>query len=155
MKIGIDHFARPGDGLVWAAAKGKLHRNFQGYTDDDCRVLLGFGASSISTFTDGLVQNISDVPQYVRAIEAGSLASARGCRLGEPDRQRARIIERLMCDFAVNLETIAAHVDFSAELAALAPLQRDGLVEIEGTRLTVTERGRAVVRVVAAAFDAY
>jgi oxygen-independent coproporphyrinogen-3 oxidase len=155
VKIGIDHFARPGDGLERAAAKRKLRRNFQGYSDDDCRVLLGFGASSISTFTDGLIQNISDVPQYVRAIKAGSLASVRGCSFAEQDRQRALIIERLMCDFAVDVETIAPLTDFSGEFAALAPLQWDGLVEINGTRLTVTERGRPVVRVVAAAFDTY
>jgi oxygen-independent coproporphyrinogen-3 oxidase len=154
-KIGIDHFARPGDALAQAAASGKLHRNFQGYTDDPSRVLLGFGASSISTFVDGFVQNITDVPRYVSAIERGSLASARGCRLDEEDRQRARIIERLMCDFAVDLDGIAPHVDFSEELSALAPLEWDGLVEIHGSRLTVTNAGRAVVRVVAAAFDTY
>lgn len=153
VKIGIDHFARPSDGLARAASEGKLRRNFQGYTDDDCRVLLGIGASSISTFAGGLVQNVSDVPRYVRTIEAGSLASARGCRIGEGDRQRARIIERLMCDFAVDLNAVAPQADFSKELSALAPL--DGLVEINGAKLTVTERGRAVVRVVAAAFDTY
>jgi oxygen-independent coproporphyrinogen III oxidase len=155
VKIGIDHFARPGDRLARAAAGGKLHRNFQGYTDDDCRVLLGFGASSISTFVDGLVQNVSDVPRYNRTVETGSLASVRGCRIGEGDRQRARIIERLMCDFAVDLNAIAPLADFSDELSALAPLQSDGLVELDGAKLTVTERGRAVVRVVAAAFDGY
>jgi oxygen-independent coproporphyrinogen III oxidase len=153
LKIGIDHFARPGDRLAQVAASGKLHRNFQGYTDDECRVLLGFGASSISTFADGLVQNVSDVPRYIRTIEAGCLASARGCRLSDEDRQRARIIERLMCDFAVDLDAIAPHTDFSEELSALAPLQWDGLVEVKGTKLTVTDAGRAVVRVVAAAFD--
>ena len=41
---------RPGDPLAVAAASGRLHRNFQGYTDDDRKVLLGLGASSISTF---------------------------------------------------------------------------------------------------------
>ena len=155
VKVGIDHFARRGDALARAAAGGKLRRNFQGYTDDDCRILLGFGASSISTFVDGLVQNVSDVPGYVRAVAAGSLASARGCRIGEGDRQRARIIERLMCDFAVDLKAIAPQADFSDELSALAPLQSDGLIELNGAKLTVTEKGRAVVRVVAAAFDGY
>ena len=32
--IGIDPFARPGDGLALAAETGRLRRNFQGYTDD-------------------------------------------------------------------------------------------------------------------------
>jgi oxygen-independent coproporphyrinogen-3 oxidase len=154
-KIGIDHFAKPGDALARAAASGRLHRNFQGYTDDDRNILLGFGASSISTFADGFVQNISDVPGYVRAIESGSLASARGCRVDAGDRQRGRIIERLMCDFAVDLDAIAPRADFSAELSMLAPMQWDGLVEIDGAKLTVTASGRTVVRVVAAAFDTY
>jgi len=154
-RVGIDHFARPGDALALAAAAGKLHRNFQGYTDDDRNVLLGLGASSISTFAEGFVQNITDVPRYIRAIEAGSLASARGCRLSEADRQRARIIERLMCDFAVDLEAVAPQADFSEELSMLAPMEWDGLVEFAGTKLLVTEAGRPVVRVIAAAFDSY
>jgi oxygen-independent coproporphyrinogen-3 oxidase len=154
-RIGIDHFAKPGDALERAAVSGALHRNFQGYTDDVSRVLLGFGASSISTFAGGFVQNVADVPKYIGAIEAGSLASARGSRLDEGDRQRARVIERLMCDFAVDLDAVAPNVDFRDEMAMLAPMQWDGLVEIEGGRLTVTEAGRAVIRVIAAAFDTY
>lgn len=78
VKIGIDHFAKPGDTLARAAATGKLHRNFQGYTDDASRVLLGLGASSILTFADGFVQNVADVPRYISIVEAGSPVSARG-----------------------------------------------------------------------------
>jgi oxygen-independent coproporphyrinogen III oxidase len=155
VRIGIDHFSRPDDPLAQAAASGRLHRNFQGYTDDGSHVLLGLGASSISTFAEGYVQNIPDVPKYVRAMSAGSLASARGCRIDGGDRQRARIIERLMCDFAVDLSSVAPSFDFSEELAMLAPMQRDGLVAIDGKKLTMTEDGRAVVRVVAAVFDTY
>jgi oxygen-independent coproporphyrinogen III oxidase len=154
-RIGIDHFALLSDPLTQAALSGRLHRNFQGYTDDDRKVLLGFGASSISTFADGFVQNISDIPRYIRAVEAGSIASARGCRLDARDRERGRIIERLMCDFAVELDDIAPHADFSEELSTLAPMLRDGLVELKGRTLIVTEAGRPVVRVVAAAFDTY
>jgi oxygen-independent coproporphyrinogen-3 oxidase len=155
VKIGIDHFARPADALAVAASLGKLHRNFQGYTDDDRKVLLGFGASSISTFSHGFIQNIADAQKYVRTVEAGSLASVRGCRLEVEDRLRAAIIERLMCDFEVDLDAIAPHSDFSEEFSLLAPIQWDGLVEIKGRKLFVTGAGRAVVRVVAAAFDRY
>ncbi len=155
VKVGIDHFARPGDPLAVAAASGKLHRNFQGYTDDDRKVLLGLGASSISTFASGFVQNIADVPKYVRAIESGSLASVRGCRCDAEDRQRAAIIERLMCSFEVDLGAIAPDGDLDEELAMLASMQRDGLVDIRGRKLIVTDAGRSVVRVVAACFDTY
>ncbi len=155
VRVGIDHFARPADSLVSAAASGKLHRNFQGYTDDDRPVLLGLGASSISNFAEGFVQNISDVPKYVNTIEAGNLASIRGCRLDADDRQRGRLIERLMCDFCVDLALVAPGADFSKELSILAPMVADGLLQIEGTKLTLTEAGRPVVRIVAAAFDSY
>ena len=155
VRVGIDHFAKPTDSLVSAAAAGRLHRNFQGYTDDDRRVLLGLGASSISTFVDGFVQNVSDVPTYIRAIDAGELASMRGHRLDADDSRRGRIIEQLMCDFSVDFAASALDADFSGELLALAPMMRDDLVEIEGNRLIVTEAGRPIVRTVAAVFDRY
>jgi oxygen-independent coproporphyrinogen III oxidase len=46
-QIGIDHFALPGDSLAIAGAAGCLHRNFQGYTSDNARTLIGIGASAI------------------------------------------------------------------------------------------------------------
>ncbi|MFB9262362.1 oxygen-independent coproporphyrinogen III oxidase [Bradyrhizobium erythrophlei] len=154
-KIGIDHFARPGDSLAFAAASGRLHRNFQGYTDDDRATLLGFGASSISTLADGYVQNVADVPRYVSTVASGMLATIRGCRLSADDRRRAQIIERLMCEFEVDLAEIAPGVDFGEELAMLQPMQQQGLLTRRGTTLALTEIGRPVARVVAAAFDTY
>ncbi len=155
LRVGMDHFAKPGDALATAAASRNLHRNFQGYTDDDRKILLGLGASSISTFANGYVQNIADVPKYIRAIEAGSLASARGCRLSDEDRQRARIIERLMCDFEADLAVLAPDLDLSEELAVFARMHGEGLVEIDARKLVVTDAGRPVVRVVAAVFDTF
>jgi oxygen-independent coproporphyrinogen-3 oxidase len=52
-EIGIDHFARPTDSMAVAARTGHLRRNFQGYTDDTCDVLIGLGASAISKFPQG------------------------------------------------------------------------------------------------------
>ena len=152
-KIGIDHFAKSDDALAQAAAAGRLHRNFQGYTDDGRETLIGFGASSISRFRDGYVQNISDVPSYVRAIGGGNLAPARGCRLDAAERQRARTIESLMCQFQVDLDATAPDMAFVEEYLLLQPLVRDGLVQIEGRVVTATEAGRSVVRVIAAVFD--
>lgn len=152
-KIGIDHFARPSDALARAATSGQLHRNFQGYTDDARQTLIGLGASSISRFRDGYVQNLSDVPSYVRAITAGRLAPARGCRLDEAERQRARTIESLMCQFRVDLDATAPDIALDEEFELLRPLVDDGLVQIDGRVVTATEAGRSVVRVIAAVFD--
>ena len=41
VSIGLDHFARPDDGLATAQQAGRLRRNFQGYTDDQAEVLVG------------------------------------------------------------------------------------------------------------------
>jgi oxygen-independent coproporphyrinogen-3 oxidase len=153
LKIGIDHFARPDDALAQAAMSGRLHRNFQGYTDDGRATLIGLGASSISRFADGYVQNIADVPSYVRTISSGCLAPSRGCRLDAAEKQRACTIESLMCVFQVDLDVTAPDLEFTEELSLLQPLVRDGLVRIEGRVVTATDAGRQVVRVIAAAFD--
>lgn len=153
LKIGIDHFAKPDDALSRAARAGQLHRNFQGYTDDARETLIGFGASAISRFGNGYVQNISDVPAFVRAISGGGLATARGCRLDSAERQRARTIESLMCRFEVDLDITAPDMEFVEELTLLQPLVRDGLVRLQGRVVTATDAGRQVVRVIAAVFD--
>ncbi|WMT73397.1 oxygen-independent coproporphyrinogen III oxidase [Bradyrhizobium sp. Ash2021] len=155
LKIGIDHFARPEDSLARAALSGRLHRNFQGYTDDGRETLIGFGASAISRFRDGYVQNISDVPGYVRAISSGRLAPSRGCRLDAAEKQRARTIESLMCQFQADLDITAPDMVFDEELSLLQPLVGDGLVCIHGRVVTATEAGRSVVRVIAEVFDAH
>ena len=64
VQIGLDHFALPDDPLTLAAARGRLHRNFQGYTTDACTTLLGFGASAIGRLPDGFVQNAVLIPDY-------------------------------------------------------------------------------------------
>lgn len=153
VKIGIDHFARLEDRLARAAMSGRLHRNFQGYTDDARETLIGFGASSISRFRDGYVQNISDVPGYVRAISSGHLAPSRGCRLDAAERQRARTIESLMCRFQADLDVTAPDMEFCEELSLLQPLVADDLVRIDGRVVTATGTGRSVIRVIAAVFD--
>jgi oxygen-independent coproporphyrinogen-3 oxidase len=154
--IGLDHFALPGDELAIAAAERRLHRNFQGYTVDDADALIGLGASAIGKLPQGFVQNAPDVAGYARAVDGGRFATVKGLALSDDDRLRGGIIERLMCDLGLDLDTVeGGAAGFAEELAALAPLAAEGLLEIEGARVTVTERGRPYVRIAAAAFDAY
>lgn len=151
VQIGLDHFARTDDALAIAAAKGTLHRNFQGYTTDDCRTLLGFGASSIGRLPQGFVQNAVTIPDYEKRIAAGRLATVRICALSLDDQRRAEVIERLMCDYRVDLANAA---DLADE-RKLAPLLADGLIRRSGDVIEVTPEARPLVRAVAAAFDAY
>ncbi len=158
--IGLDHFARPDDDLALALDQGRLHRNFQGYTTDAAPVLLGLGASAIGGLPHGYVQNISPLKDYRETVAAGRLPIARGVELSADDTLRGEIIARLMCDLAVDLQAVArrhgaADPDFAAELGRLEPLAADGVVVVDGHRITVTPSGRPLVRLVAAAFDAY
>lgn len=160
VRVGIDHFARRDDPMAKAATGGALRRNFQGYTTDPADALIGFGASSIGRLPRTYVQNAPDVGGWRRAIEAGHLPVVRGKRLGEEDLARADIIERLMCDFAVDPAAVfRAHgldpAGLADAYAALAPLQRDGLVVFEDGRLTIPAPMRAFARLVASAFDTY
>jgi len=81
--------------------------------------------------------------------------NAPGLELSDNDRLRAAIIERLMCDLSIDLDPFGAAGSFKAEVDDLSPLAAEGLLDIEGYRITVTERGRPYVRIAAAAFDSY
>ena len=106
--VGLDHYARPGDAMAEAAATRKLHRSFQGYTDDAAPALIGFGASAIGSLPQGYVQNAPTALAYGKAIEAGGLAIVRGVALTADDRLRRELIERLMCDLEVDVVALAA-----------------------------------------------
>ncbi len=159
--IGMDHFARPEDELARAQREGGLHRNFQGYSTQADLDLLAFGVSGISNVGDCYAQNAKTLDEYEAALAAGRLPTHRGVRLSSEDRLRRRAIQRLMCDFQLDLQQLAEEfgvdpqAQFAADLRRLAPLQQAGLVERDGWQLTVTPRGRLLVRVLAMQFDAY
>lgn len=160
VRIGIDHFARPHDALARAAAEGRLHRNFQGYTSDPAGTLLGLGASAIGSLPEGFVQNITQETGWRAAVGQGRLPVARGVDVTAEDRFRAEIIERLMCDLSVDLEAVCARhgrqmTELSASLQGVAPFCDDGLLSLTGGKLQVLGAGRLVLRSICAAFDQY
>ncbi|WP_374470024.1 oxygen-independent coproporphyrinogen III oxidase [Phenylobacterium sp.] len=160
VRIGLDHFAVPEDELAVALAKGRLHRNFQGYTTDQAKTLIGMGASAIGSLPQGYVQNVAQELGWRAALAGGALPIARGVAVTADDRFRAEIIERLMCDLAVDLADVCARhgradADLAGARARLQDFVADGLVRLEGAQVRVTEPGRPLVRSVCAVFDAY
>jgi oxygen-independent coproporphyrinogen-3 oxidase len=153
--IGFDHFADPCDDLAIAARHRRLRRNFQGYTADRADVLIGLGASAIGRTPFGFAQNISDMAGYARAIAAGRLATARGIELTADDKLRAYIIERLLCDFEVDLGAVGTGANFDAELSNLACFADAGLVHIDGHRIAIEDAGRSFARLIASVYDTY
>ncbi len=158
--IGMDHFAKPNDELALAQEHGSLHRNFQGYTTHaDCD-LVAMGVSAISSVADCYSQNEKTTDAYYAALDAGRLAVTRGVTLTEDDHIRRYVIQQLTCQFAVDLKAVEnefkidAASYFKSELAQLASMQADHLLEIDGSNLTITPRGRFLVRNICMTFDA-
>lgn len=160
LQIGLDHFALPDDAMAAALRNGTLRRNFQGYTTDACDMLLGFGASAIGRLPHGYVQNEVNTRAYLESIASGKLATVKGYALTEDDRLRAEIIERIMCDFGVDLDQICARHQSAPETMLsssprLKKLISDGVVQRDGTSLNLANDSRFLVRSLAAAFDAH
>lgn len=160
VRIGLDHFARPDDNLAVARREGRLRRNFQGYTDDSADTLIGLGASSIGRMPQGFVQNVVGTRDYLARVAEGRLATMKGYAFTEDDRFRADIIERVMCDMAVDLPLIARSHNRNPEAAIvdhprLESLIADGAVTVENGRISVSDGAEFLVRSVASAFDAH
>ena len=159
--IGMDHFAKADDELAVAQAQGRLQRNFQGYSTYPAADMLGLGVSAIGKVGPTYYQNRKTLDEYYAELDAGRLPVARGIELTQDDLVRRSVIQSLTCHFRVAIESIElAHlIDFrsyfAAELADLRRLALDGLVEIAPDWITVTSRGRLMVRAVCMVFDRY
>lgn len=110
--IGIDHFVKPGDSLIAARNNQTLRRDFEGYSDNASYALIGLGASAISHFPQGYVQNASATSVYCDTVQRAGLAGSRGYDLSQDDQVVAHMIERIMCRF--ELDVPAIHQQFPA-----------------------------------------
>lgn len=157
--LGIDHFAKSGDSLAIAASEGRLRRNFQGYTDDVCTALVGLGASSISRFPQGYIQNRATTNAYAKEISAGDWSATRGIAMSRDDQLRSRAIEMLMCDFSVSIPALTEEFGDDAQLL-LSDLQKisaefPDFTEFDGEILSIPPKGFHLTRIVACGLDAY
>lgn len=149
--VGFDHFARSGDPLAGAAREGRLHRNFQGFTDDHSRQLIGFGASAISEFPDLLTQNEKAAGYYGMMVRADGCAARRGVARDADARRRGALIEKLLCSGRARPGPDL----LQSAVPALAPFARAGLVRIERGWVTLTPDALPYARSIASCFDAY
>lgn len=159
--IGMDHFALPEDSLAQAMKERSLQRNFQGYsTNADCDVI-GVGVSAISRVNDGYSQNASLLSEYRRILDESRIPVKKGIDLSDDDTIRGSVIQELMCSGLIHFSEfnerfgVFFHHYFKTEMASIAGLVEDGLVECNEARLKVTPRGRLFLRNIAMTFDAY
>ena len=159
--IGMDHFAKPGDDLAVAQRQGRLTRNFQGYSASGDSDIVALGVSAISKVGPIYAQNVKTLDEYYGRLDGGEIPVMRGIELSADDLARRAVILTLACHFAVSKEAISiAHlIDFdsyfAAEVAELKDMEKESLVTVNGEWITVTPRGRLLVRAVCMVFDRY
>jgi oxygen-independent coproporphyrinogen-3 oxidase len=149
--VGFDHFALPGDPLAQAAMTGRLHRNFQGFTDDAAPVLLGLGASAISSFPTLLAQTEKNSGRYRMLLSQDRVPIALGKERSADDRRRGAVIEELLC----HGRSKVSRPMLEQAWHRLAPYAEAGLCEVEGEYLVVEPHALPYARSIAAAFDPY
>jgi oxygen-independent coproporphyrinogen III oxidase len=159
--IGMDHFAKPGDDLAVAQGQGRLTRNFQGYSAAGDSDIVALGVSAISKVGPVYAQNVKTLDEYYGRLENGEIPVMRGIELSPDDLARRAVIQALACHFEVSKEAISiAHlIDFdsyfAAELAELKEMEKESLVTVNDEWISVTPRGRLLVRAVCMVFDRY
>ncbi|MEE4204171.1 MAG: oxygen-independent coproporphyrinogen III oxidase [Halieaceae bacterium] len=159
--IGMDHFAKPDDELAVAQKAGKLHRNFQGYaTHADCD-LIGLGISAIGKVGNSFVQNEKTLDAYYQRIDSGELPILRGTEMTADDDIRRDVIMQLICQFELDIDEFEkthglVFADyFARELGMLAEFEADGLLAMNRAGISVTARGRLLIRNICMVFDRY
>jgi len=149
--IGFDHFALPTDTLAIAAKEGRVHRNFQGFTDDPNDVLLGFGASAISHLPGILLQNEKNVGRYRSMVSSDQVATVRGVGIDEETRKRGAIISSLLCQGQVD----AGASRMLPQADILDIFEEKELICRRDGKLVITEAGRPYARHIASLFDQF
>lgn len=159
--IGMDHFAKQEDSLAIAQQQGQLQRNFQGYSTAREADLIGMGVSSISHIDNTYSQNFKTTSRYEEALAQDHLPIERGYLLNADDLLRQGIINQLTCHNQIDIPKTEKiyQIDFPsyfhAELRELASLEKEALVRLSPTKISLTELGRLVVRRICLVFDIY
>jgi oxygen-independent coproporphyrinogen-3 oxidase len=159
--IGLDHFAKPDEGLAQARREGSLRRTFQGMTTGKELDVIGLGPSAISQLDGAYAQNHKASAAW-QAVVAAEFATERGLRLSDDDRLRREVMQQLYGHGAIDRRALEGRfgIDFDDyfrdELGRLRPLIDEGLVDVDHDAVLLREPlGRLLVRVVAAVFDRY
>ena len=150
--IGFDHFALPGDPLGHAGIGGTVRRNFQGFTDDQSDILIGFGASAISQFPDRIIQNHKNTGRYRKLLADGQLPAAAGIKRNPDNQIHGVIIEQILANGKADLAPLG---DAQSHAALLASFINRGLVEIAGGELILDPSAKPYARTIAAVFDEF
>lgn len=147
--VGFDHFALPPDPVAMAARTHGLHRNFQGFTDDDAEHLIGLGASAISEFPGLYAQNAKNAGAYRASISSGHLPVERGVRRDAESRACGALISAILCHGEATLPPNIT----TEQKEQLDRFAQRGLISTASGILRLKPAAAPYARTIAAIFD--
>jgi oxygen-independent coproporphyrinogen-3 oxidase len=122
-----------------------------GFSASPTAALIGLGVSAIGDADAAYAQNEKNLQQYETRVAAGELPLQRGHVLSEEDRQVRALLWTLLAGGSAAIDTGASWWNDVRD--EVETLQQDGLVQIAGGRIAVTETGRAFLRRIGLTFD--
>ncbi len=154
-EIGMDHFAKTESYLSQVQRKGKLLRNFMGYTDKKARILLGLGVTSISNSSLSFVQNHHKLDDYISDLNQHKFPIAKGHIHTENDILVEEIIQDIMCNYKMDMNLLEKVPGKEAIKAGLLEMEQDGLLRFQedGRTINVTHIGKPFLRNISMLFD--
>jgi len=159
--IGMDHFAKPDDELALAQRNGTLQRNFQGYsTQAECD-MIAMGITAISNIGVTYCQNEKEPEPYYEKVDQGRIPLFQGVVIDRDDQIRKAVIMALICQFRLRFADIEAEFDidfrsyFKDELVKMAEMAEEGLLELRDREISVSSRGRLLIRNICMVYDRY
>ena len=138
--VGLDCFTKKTDNLAEAQEKGKLFRNWNGYTDKQQNLHLGFGVSAVSDLGVLRVRNHKSIMDWEAALNKGCLPTQLGVIVSPEEVLERNAIMSLMCN--MKLADSNEYYKLPKQSTALEALTTQGVVEKIGDQLTITPQGR-------------
>lgn len=179
LRVGYDHFARHTDEVVQAMIRNNMQWNLLGTTAGRYNSVIGVGIHSISTLwpryyfknfytakdeIDGPidVRKIKkNYKEYEGALNRGEFPIFRGHYLSDDDLIRREVIQQLRNYFYLDGGEIEKKYSinfqdyFRNELKILAEIAKDGIVDISGNEIIITEDGKEFADSICSRFDIY
>ena len=99
--------------------------------------------------------------EYEAIIESGDLPIKKGIEVDDDDLLRAAVIQALMCYDSLSFDDFGAAHDidfrryFATEIKRLGALAEDELIDLDPSGVSITQKGRLLLRSIAMVFDRY
>jgi oxygen-independent coproporphyrinogen-3 oxidase len=106
-------------------------------------------------------QNVKTLDEYAERLSRNELPVFRGIELNADDILRRYVINRLMCEFELDMGAVAREFGlvfeeyFAWEIGQLKAMQADGLLRVGSEMIEVSPAGRLLIRNVCMVFDKY